>query len=478
MPWVRSLGICVNLILPMTAIDYSFFFTHVDQLHILMIDIYAEMNYLEKMQMILRIIEQPNRMLLSSLIKAYGKCQHPELAEALVRTMIKNPRYRNPDISTINCLLNAWADAAFTHPHCAERALKVFQWLFDDPDVVALNLQPTVVTYSTLLKCLASSGFRADEIRQNVEMIVTDMENRYKMGNMSCQPNEIFFALVIRAYLSANDYQQAEAILQRMEQQCEPGSSEDIMVRPNIRTYSEFLMFYSRLGTVSAAEKTAQIHDRMRKLSQTTDPSLKPNVYTYNMVLNGWALSNDSSAGDQMWKVYEQMANVDHLALDKYNYNTLLAFYSKSKRLVDVPRSMQLLQAMRNSHNTDDHPQNNHYEMVLRTCMNSGAVESAVEVMLSFVKVYTSGKCRMNDKPNPKFYPWIVTSLLQSDDLFGATRFVLDSLCVCRDKKVLSEFGLVLDLVLQLRQAWTNSNHVDKDNYIDQLDSIVIAVVR
>jgi pentatricopeptide repeat protein len=442
-----------------------------DRLRNSMMDMYAHAKRLKHMKTMFQKMDQPDRYSFAILIKAYGKMQQPERAEEVVRSMIENPIYSNPDIDTINCLLNAWADAASTFPNSAERALNVYQWIYDDPDVARLNLRPTVVTYSTLLKCFASSSKGVHDVGRKVDMILKNVEYRNKAGDVSCRPNEIFYTVAIKACLSANDYQQAEAILQRMEQQCEPGSSEDIMVRPNIRTYSEFLMFYSRLGTVSAAEKTAQFHDRMRKLSQTTDPSLKPNVYTYNMVLNGWALSNDASAGDQMWKVYEQMANVDHVELNKHNYTTLLAFYSKSRRLVDVPRSMQLLQAMRNSHNTDDHPQSKHYEMVFSTCMNSGAAQRAAEVMLSFIERYTNGKCRINDVPNPKFYPWIVTSLLRSDGLFVATRFVLDTSGVCKDKKVLSEFGLVPDLVLQLRQAWTNSNHVDKDNYIDQLDS-------
>jgi pentatricopeptide repeat protein len=450
-----------------------------DGLRISMIDIYTEINDLEKLDMMLLRTEQPSRSFFWGLIKAYRKRQQPERAEGVVRSMIENPHHHNPDIGLINGLISAWADAAGTHPQAAEHAFNVYRWLVDDPDVERLNLQPTVVTYSTLLKCLALSGSSAEDIRQKIAVLAKDMENRFKMGNTSCQPDETFYNLVIKAFLRANSPKEAEAILQRMEQQFESESCDDVTVRPSIRTYSEFLMFYSRLGTVSAAERTTQIHDQLRKLSQTTDPSLKPNVYTYNMVLNGWASTNDASTGDHIWKIYEQMVKVDQVELNKYNYTTLLTFYSKSKRLQDVQRAIHLLQAMQNSCDSDMHPQVKHYDMVLWICRNTGALKQAAEVLVSFMEAYTSGKCRMDDKkPSSRFYTWVFTNLLQSDDLVGATRFVLDTLAVTKDKKVLSDFGLVPVFVLQLRQEWTDSDNVDKEKYIDQLDSEVLPVLR
>lgn len=436
-----------------------------------MMDIYAHAKRLNQMKTVFQKIDQPDRYSFAILIKAYGKIQQPERSVEVVRSMIENPLYTNPDINTINCLLNAWADSSSTHPNCAERALNVYQWIYDDPEVARLNLRPTVVTYSTLLNCLASSSKGVHNVDRIVDMIVKNVEYRNEAGDVSCRPNEIFYTVAIKASLRANDFKQAESILQRMELHLESGSSDEITVRPNIRTYSEFLKFYSKLGTWSAAEKTTQMHDRMRKLSQTMDPSLKPNVYTYNMVLNGWASSNDARAGDQMWKIYEQMMNVDHVELNKYNYTTLLVYYSKSKRLVDVQRAMKLLQVMENSQVSDVHPQSKHYCMVLATCTNSRAVKYGAEVMISFIKACTSGKCRMDDKPNPKTYSWIVTSLLQSDGLVGATQFVLGTFDSTLDRHVLSDFGLVPDLLVQLHQAWTNSDRSDKDLYIGQLDS-------
>jgi pentatricopeptide repeat protein len=449
---------------------FALYLQNADRLRNSMMDIYAHGKRLKHMRTTFQKLDQPDRYSFAIMIKTYGKMQQPERADEVVRSMIENPLYPNPDIDTINCLLNAWADAASNHPNSAERAFNVYQWIYDDPEVELLNLRPTVVTYSNLLKCLASSSKGVHDVGRKVDMIMKNMEYRKNAGDVSCRPNEIFYTVAIKACLRANDFQQAEAILQRMEQQSESESSEDVAVRPNVRTYSEFLMFYSRLGTVSAAERTTQIHDQMRKLSQTIDPSLKPNVYTYNMVLNGWALTNDASAGDQMWKIYEQMVNVDQVELNKYNYTTLLTFYSKSKRLQDVQRGIQLLQAMQNSRDSDVYPQRKHFEMVLSTCMRSGAAQLGSEVMISFLEAYSSGKFVADGKkPNPKFYPWIVTRLLRSNDLVGASRFVLETFVVTKDKKGLDEVGFVPDLVMQLRREWTSTNHVDKGKYLDQL---------
>ena len=443
-------------------------------------DIYVHIKRLDKMEAMFQKIDDPDRYAYAIMIKAYGKSQQPERSEKLVRSMISNPLCSNPDIDTINCLLNAWADSASTHPEAAKRALKVYQWIYEDPDVEEWHLRPTVVTYSILLKCFASCSKGVNDIGRKVEMIVNNVEQRFKSGDESCQPNEIFYTTAIKACLSANDCEQAEAVLQRMEQRNESTSSQGATVRPNIRTYSEFLLFYSKLGTAAAAEKTTQIHNHMRKLAQTSDPSLKPNSHTYNLVLNGWAISNDRSAGDQLWKTYEQMVNEDHVELNKFNYTTLLAFYSKSKRLKDAQRAVNLLQSMQNSCDSAAHPRVKHFGMVLLACKNAGAVELATQVMISFMEKCINGICGTEDeKPNPLFYSWIVTSLLQSDDTVGATQFILDSFRITSfDRTRLEYFGLVLDVVLQLRQAWTTSNHSDKEKYIAQIDSQAIPVLQ
>jgi hypothetical protein len=111
--------------------------------------------------------------------------------------------------------------------------------------------------------------------------------------------------------------------------------------------------------------------------------------------------------------------------------------------------------------------------------MNSGAADRGADVIKSFIGACSSGRCRMVDRnSNLNFYSWIFMNYLQSDDLLGATRFILDTIGITTDKKVLGKFGLVLDLVLKLRQAWKTSNHVHKEKYLDQIDSLAIPVLR
>jgi pentatricopeptide repeat protein len=444
-----------------------------------MMDIYAHAKQLDKIESQFQKIDQPDRYAHAILIKVYGKCQQPERAEEVVESMIHNPLYVNPDIDMINCLLNAWADSSTTYPNSAERAFKVFQRIFDDPIFMGLHIQPTVATYSTLLKCLASSSRLVRDTGPKVEMLLDKMERRYKAGDLTCRPNTILYTVAIKACLRANDCKRAEDVLRRMEQQADLTSNSDDPVRPNIRTYAEFLLFYSKLGTPGAAERTTQIHNHMRTLSQTSDPSLKPNEYTYNIVLNGWAMSNVKNAADQMWMVYEQMVYGDNVELNKFNYTTLLVFLSRSKRPLDVQRALQLLARMQTNHGGMLHPLGKHYSMVLRGCMNVGAIDSASDVMISFIDAYISGRCRLDDeKPNAKMYSLILATWIRSGNLVDATQFLMETVRITTNRIYLLEIGLGLDTALELREALKMSLHSEKDKYVDILDSQVIPVLQ
>ena len=457
------------------------------------------------------------------LIKAYSNCNLPERAEELVERMLRNECQRSlVDIEIINCLIRAWANSSSSNPTvAANRAYQTYRWIFNHPICMQLKLQPNLDTYSLLFNAMAKAGsnrtFRdgnsTDDnprnklisrgIASKVETLVNEIENRYlTVGDTNCKPDAQLYNCAIEACLNFKEYDHAEHILQLMEhrmstQQQSPSGTRKALVVPDIHTYCIFLKCYSKLGTVNGAEWTEQLHNHMRKLSDTVNPLLKPTTCTYDFVMSGWAVSGAPVATDCMWRVYEQMTQIDEMELDASNYNTLITALSQSKTAADIQRAIELLQLMQARAKSSKVQINGRwYEMVLEACVDVNDVDNAAYVINMYIDTYLMDLCRPSDRPDPTLFHWIVTTWITRNELVLASWFMFDtvtSVMKARNSytdnhtdtqfltppvvQLIRNIGINSYITRALRDAWTESSHPQhfaiKDQYLNKIKALI-----
>jgi hypothetical protein len=472
----------------------------------------------------------------------------PERAEQLVQAVIDN-QPSLVDIDMINGLLGAWVDfftgsssssggssggggggsssggsSSESPPDkTSEHVYHIYRWVYDDPRLSPLRIRPNVTTYSKVLQCLVaaaavpvSSGSNRHvlpdrDIHQKIEAVLQEIVHRYVTGNDvvdDTPPNIDFYNQVIHAYLFVlRDFIRAESVLHQMEQLLPKsiphspfGHDDDnttvcnpqVIPKPNLRTYVEFLNCYSKLRSVESAEQTERMHNRMREVATaTSDPSLHPTAYTYEMVLKGWAASNAEDTTQRMWLIYKQMTRIDNVELHLFNYTTLLGHLSKSNTLADANRALCLLQIMESYNNDKEHnvkikPNGRHYSMVLQGCMKAGSVGNAVRVIHALLDAYQDEPQETDgSKPIHKALPyhkacaWIIETWIWKWDLESATLFLMDVTNKTEYKDHLSGIVPHFGPVHHLRKIWLISSHPQKDHYVNEIETRILPnVVR
>jgi hypothetical protein len=253
-----------------------------------------------------------------ALIKAYGNCHQPDRAEDFVRRHMLHPNsIVKPNVITINMLINAYAESIrnsyYDKTNASESAYKIYRWFDTNQECIQLNLRPNFVTYTTMLKCCSidatmnssnhsvsnddnnsNSGHKMT-LGEKIELLFQVMENRYKVGDINNKPEAHMYNIAIKALLAINDYDRAYNILQGMENQLyiqpsphqhqrqqqstNANSSNNnqsklfdlISVRPTVRTYIEFLIYYNKIRTSDGAKLAEKLLNHMRNISQTID---------------------------------------------------------------------------------------------------------------------------------------------------------------------------------------------------------------
>jgi pentatricopeptide repeat protein len=434
-------------------------------------DIYALSKRFNLVETMFYGMDHPSTEAHNILIKAYGKIQQPEKAEEVVQRMLENPFSAQPRIETINSLLNAWAEAT-NNPQVADRAYKIFRWISDDSRFAELKIRPNVITYSTVLKCWATFGYRhpktTHRISEKVEAFLKELEERYNSGDTTCKPDAQLYSMAIKAYLSVGNVVRAEALLERMEKTPE--------IKPTVRTFSEFLLYYAQLGNAEGAQWAEELLDRLRTMS---DSSVRPNSYTFNIVLNAWAKLGSPDAADRMWNVYEKRL-ADNVELDHVCLGIMTKILSFSKRPIDLKKCLLVLRAVNDSKQIQ--VSNRVYSSVLKGCMTLNDNDTAAHVLTLLIEACVSGRCRLDDPPDRAKFNWIITKWLAHNHLVKASTFLEGLLRLTANRRGMNDLvGLGPDLstVLDLRKAWTVSSHPEKADYVAKLDvEIIPTIVR
>ena len=126
------------------------------------------------------------------------------------------PEYGNHnlqmDVISLSTLIAAWAKCSSQDPQAVKKAEEILHYM------EAQGLNPTTITYNTVLKCLVRSPLLHKAMR--AEEIIQRMEQRYEAGHEECKPTLFTYQNLIAAW-SRTDLmgspQMAEQVLERLD---------------------------------------------------------------------------------------------------------------------------------------------------------------------------------------------------------------------------------------------------------------------
>lgn len=494
-----------------------------------MIDIYGSMGQIELLEEFFHnvISKAPNTRAYNMLIKAYGKCNLPDRAEAIVRRMLHKESTTKANIRTLNTLLNCWAISKVPEYQMVaiERAFNIYYWMKNNQQCIDLQIEPNIITFATLMKCVistASSRFKrlnernSDfiDIPEKIDTILQEMDDRRRNGDETLKPHVGIYSGAIKALLLANDPRRAEDMLKNLEEafynhdDCSDDdsksrslpsaatpfdvSSVEEIVSFTLHTYIPFFKFYSRMRSTTGAQSAEKMHNHMRALSlKKSDPKLKPNNVTYNLILEAWVNSGDPSAAKNLWNIYEQMKKVDKLTIGYDTFAILINALSCNTK--GVRNKRRLLQLLHEVHANKVNTRNgSFYVIAIKGLMARMAREDVIavtEVMKLLIDSYIQGHFTWDtDRLDRAKFNWVIATYIESNELELAIFFIEDMIQrAAQTKRVtnsapldVSWIGPDLNVILDLRKAWTkNTGSIQKNYFIAKIDDEIIpAMVR
>jgi len=202
---------------------------------------------------------------------------------------LASPLY-TPNVATYSLLLDGAAHAPMPSERIdfSERLLE----RLIERSATDLSLQPTIVTFSSVINAHAQSGngAKAEALYDRMmEMRRTDPQR----WHASLKPNHIVVSAVINAWAKAGNAVKAQEWLQRMYVE----SMQDPAMRPNVFVFNTVLSAYS----TSQTDLAYQLLRKMTELADTQQLDVRPTVVSYNCVLNCHVRSGDAAAADALW---------------------------------------------------------------------------------------------------------------------------------------------------------------------------------
>ena len=139
-----------------------------------------------------------------SFDKSLGNSDRAYQTTELLHSMLQDSRVE-PIVKIFTSLIDALAKSL--QPDAVEQAFVVLRLMEQDVKC----LKPDVITFRTLLKCLAAS--KGSDTERRAEAVLEDMERRHCAGDTDMKPYVIAYTLAIKACFRAGDLARADAVI-------------------------------------------------------------------------------------------------------------------------------------------------------------------------------------------------------------------------------------------------------------------------
>lgn len=162
----------------------------------------------------------------------------------------------------------------------------------------------SVIHYNAVLDAWANSVM--DGHAWNAESLLNKMISEGKV-----QPNIISFNTCIDAYAKNGDGEEAEALMNKMEELYQ--SKENVECRPNQRSYNAVMNAFAKSLEKNAAAKAEKVLRKMAKMyegSDGKDLGIKPDFISFATVINAWARSFEYGKAKKALQLYQEMVEL------------------------------------------------------------------------------------------------------------------------------------------------------------------------
>lgn len=362
------------------------------------------------------------------------------------RLLLENTSIVN--IRIINSLMNAWAESSSID--AVDKAFDVLRLVQNVPEC---TVRPDRYTYGTLLKCLARArGFSRRDCGKRAVELLDEMQRLHDAGDQNMFPDVVAYTLAMRACLHANDTSRINEIMARMK------SSKSTL--PNLRSYSELLSYYSKLGTPEAAARCEAILSQLKQLS-VSNPDLKPNVYIYTMAISAWLRSGFEAASNRAWNLLDRMKR-EGIEPSMVTNTAFVTHFCKSGEREDLERADFVVSCME-SRSMVDLPNFGHYSAVIKGWLDLGQVAKANDVLMRCVKTFKKSQ-RGDCAPSAIVIDMVMQGWIREGNLNQAL-----SLIQCfqelKDKSLIPA-GPNLRSYSDLLEAWKASDQPERETAI------------
>lgn len=224
----------------------------------------------------------PDKATYSLIVHGFGIRRDPEGAAHTVRAMVAaNVR---PDRITYSTLLNCYVNSGMS-----AAAVKLFQWMQHHPEV---SYRPTIEVCNTILKAFVADSLPVQDVLKFVALL----------RERGLEPNSRTFALMIQSACDANLLNIAEELFTEAERQlppppnCPPGQGAD-------RYHFTILIHgYLRRGDHAVAKS---YFDEMR------DRGIQPSDVTWSVMVSNYAQSDNEINYDLACTLVTQLIEDD-----------------------------------------------------------------------------------------------------------------------------------------------------------------------
>lgn len=227
-----------------------------------------------------------------------------------------------PNVFHYNSILNAWANSG--EKGCAEKTEALLFQLEksistdagDGSGSLLDGVLPNTVSYNVCIDAYAKDGNG-----QQAEALLNRMDEFYQTRkNRDCMPNTRSYNTVMNAYaksLEQNAASKAETILRKMERLYKESDESDIRIKPDFISYATVINAWGRSFEYEKANKVLSLYREMLESYRKGDKSLRPNVVIFNSIMNACAYT--MGEGTEQMQAME-IANVVLKELEESSY--------------------------------------------------------------------------------------------------------------------------------------------------------------
>ena len=266
--------------------------------------------------------------LFNRVCDAWAKLGKPERAQRVLNQMVdlrqeqqqqdpKSASKLKTDVVSLSTLAAAWANSR--DPLAAKRAETILNRM------EAENLDPTTITYNTVLRALMHSpeidkALRAEEIIQRMEL-------RFEAGHTECQPSIRTYQSLISAWSRtdlAGTPQKAEQVLDMLDEKAKSGFSE---LEPNAHCFAAAIHAWAYSLEEQKARRACAILSHMKyRYENQGKKECQPNVVVYTSVINACACPALESEKEESFLIAERALNELNQNQRQYGFPNFLTY--------------------------------------------------------------------------------------------------------------------------------------------------------